>query len=527
MRQLNIDWTNTVYMLLLCICLLQLKPCNAQSGSIHTHSLDTLLKFLKDFKQVEKIDSVLSAGKSHLTKKDFEKVVEYAEWGLTQSESTNYAEGRAKSYLLLSSVAARLNKYVLMVDWALKAEKLLSTENDFDIEIRKHIYISLSSGYTYLKRFAEAKSAYQEAIRIARINNNYKEEAGRFMGLGNVYYDQDIYDSALMCFEKAKTLYNQIREGYARDYVEASIGNVYDARKEFQKAKISYEIALGIYRKNKYSYGITWMQNNLASTLTSLNEISLAQLYLDSATLLATENKYHTWKPYLIENQVKIYEKKGDFKNAFKEQKKLQVLKDSLEKSKAIKELSEIDAFDIESKFEAIRLKSKSAEALAQKQKMISFLAILSTISTVLILIIISFYFKKEKRYNYKLKSKNNKVNQTNKELNNTQRKLKDAYEELSQLNLYLEEKVRERTEAIERKTSIITEYANFNAHKLRGVLTKFLGLFQLFEIAESIEEKEHYISLMVDVGHEMDEVIHEISNILGKDFFENLEKIN
>jgi signal transduction histidine kinase len=95
------------------------------------------------------------------------------------------------------------------------------------------------------------------------------------------------------------------------------------------------------------------------------------------------------------------------------------------------------------------------------------------------------------------------------------QKELKKAFEEIRSINDNLESLVLARTKHIEFQNRQLTEYAFFNAHKVRRPLARIIGLVQLMEIEPELIQKEDLISKLSACSKELDGVIHEIKSIL------------
>lgn len=86
----------------------------------------------------------------------------------------------------------------------------------------------------------------------------------------------------------------------------------------------------------------------------------------------------------------------------------------------------------------------------------------------------------------------------------------------LEELNDELEEKVVQRTHEVIEKNSQLTNYAFYNAHKLRGPLARLLGLINLFKL-DYIHPGElpTVISKLDEAASELDAMVKEINKII------------
>lgn len=100
---------------------------------------------------------------------------------------------------------------------------------------------------------------------------------------------------------------------------------------------------------------------------------------------------------------------------------------------------------------------------------------------------------------------------------------LKETYEELiakneqfENINKNLEEIVQQRTEVIETKNRQIIDYANINAHKVRGPLARILGLINISAYSKDETELKEIIKKIDGPAKELNEIIDEINKTLS-----------
>jgi HAMP domain-containing protein len=86
---------------------------------------------------------------------------------------------------------------------------------------------------------------------------------------------------------------------------------------------------------------------------------------------------------------------------------------------------------------------------------------------------------------------------------------------DITQINNNLEAIVHERTKRLELQNKQLADYAFTNAHKLRGPLTRILGLINIIHISKTIEEKLIYVKLLNEAGDQLDEVVHTIQHLI------------
>lgn len=117
---------------------------------------------------------------------------------------------------------------------------------------------------------------------------------------------------------------------------------------------------------------------------------------------------------------------------------------------------------------------------------------------------------------NQLLEEKNSEIEAKNKEL-------KEKGEEIQNINRSLEERVKERTREILFQKQQIEEFTYLNAHKLRGAITRIVGLSTL-QKDESSDSENHKLRDMIDQSaREADDVLKEITTKLNEETRKNL----
>ena len=104
-----------------------------------------------------------------------------------------------------------------------------------------------------------------------------------------------------------------------------------------------------------------------------------------------------------------------------------------------------------------------------------------------------------------------------NEELSNTNEELLSKSEQLDQLNKNLARLVKERADIIAAKDRQIIEYANLNAHKVRGPLARILGLLSLTDHTSNEEELKKLIEKMDYSASELNDIITEMNKVLAE----------
>ncbi|WKV13067.1 hypothetical protein [Marivirga harenae] len=118
------------------------------------------------------------------------------------------------------------------------------------------------------------------------------------------------------------------------------------------------------------------------------------------------------------------------------------------------------------------------------------------------------WYNRSNSKYEKKLKS-------TNQELEETQEELIAKNEEYEAINRNLEALVEERTKLIESKNRQIIDYANINAHKVRGPLARIMGLINVSQFSRDPDDLKSLFEKLGPPSEELNLIIGEINKTL------------
>jgi PAS domain S-box-containing protein len=102
-------------------------------------------------------------------------------------------------------------------------------------------------------------------------------------------------------------------------------------------------------------------------------------------------------------------------------------------------------------------------------------------------------------------------------EISEVNEKLNKALDEIKKMNSQLEERVQERTIALEEKNKYLAEYAFINSHLLRGPLCRLLGLIQLLSYTDISEADSELLRYLRMAGEEIDNVVEKINLAIEK----------
>lgn len=116
----------------------------------------------------------------------------------------------------------------------------------------------------------------------------------------------------------------------------------------------------------------------------------------------------------------------------------------------------------------------------------------------------------------WKIEKQNGLLLSQRKEIETINNELQKSNEEIGNINLNLENHVKERTQHLEVQNKQLSEYAYINAHLLRGPLCSILGLVHLLEKSKT-NDVNSLIFHMKKSSQELREVVDKISKAIEK----------
>lgn len=119
------------------------------------------------------------------------------------------------------------------------------------------------------------------------------------------------------------------------------------------------------------------------------------------------------------------------------------------------------------------------------------------------------------RKRNALLLSQQKKLRLQHKQLDKNAKELAKLNEELSTLNEVLEDKVKDRTRKLQQQNEQLKAYAFTNAHKVRGPLSRILGLCLLREDPAFRKAPQQLFGLIEQSAEELDDVVRELNSVL------------
>lgn len=424
--------------------------CNTTLVFAQTPQTEKLKEIIKNAKEdTAKVNAILAISKIYFGTAP-EKSISYAEIAKTLSQKINYKKGIALAlknmgigYFNKGSYVEALQNYKQALDVFSSIKDSAGVANMYNN--MGNIYYIQNEDYKALDYYIKSlKIAEQlnDKIRIATANGNI---GAVYLGKRSTYYKALEYNmNALKVGEEIKD--NNIIGSSSVNIGEIYLnqGNTKSALNYFQKALIAFEgsenypialIFLGkaYAKKGEQSVAISYFEKayshakNIDAKLDMVNslielggiyekdkEYKIALLKYKEAEDIATKLGSTERLKLSYEGLANSYSRVNDFTNAFKYQKLLTIVKDTLYNIDADKKFSNLQFnFDLEKKQSEINLLQKQKEISAKEIKSKQIIQAALSGFLIVLFVLLAFVYRIyiiKKKTNIELEEKNNKI---------------------------------------------------------------------------------------------------------------------
>jgi len=169
---------------------------------------------------------------------------------------------------------------------------LVSIENNDNSKAPEYLeaYYYLGDAYRRLGIFDSAQYFYNEVI-IEEINNKTVLTAKATGGLGVIFRQKNMIDSAIHYIKLANIEYTKQKDTMGLARMQNTLANLYRNFDVTLSIK-HYNKALDFYQKVKNERNVAVIKQNLGLIFTDIQKYELALEYLESANLYFTKNNY-------------------------------------------------------------------------------------------------------------------------------------------------------------------------------------------------------------------------------------------
>lgn len=454
---------------------------------------------------------------------------------------------------------------------------LISKQMNNELQIFE-CYKALGIYYYNLNVYDSALYNHYEALKIIEKKDDKINHSKILNNIGIIYYVLDDSENAIDYYSKALELKLEAGDTAATFLNYYNIGLIHSADNEYNKAIYNFLKAVQIAEKYKdsnlpYAYtglGQVYVKTNnieeakkylnksleyskeindqilesrtyydLAKLKTKIKQFDKALMYLKLSQKIATELS----QKQRIKNNYKLYaeifESLNFFDSAYYYQKEYSKIEDSIFNERLTKNLAKVQLN--KQKEESQEVIAEKDENITQKTKLSQLLAVVLVLSVLLIIIVTRNYIQSN-RINKRLQESKDElekqketVEKRNMQLADAQKTIETQNERLKNVNVELENAVRERTKELEQSNvklekavKDLDDFIYRTSHDLRGPIATMQGIIQIALMETNLEQVNAYFKNLREISDTANEKLHKLIEV-HKMYLKQpeLEKIN
>lgn len=364
-------------------------------------------------------------------------------------------------------------------------------------------YVNLANLYGIKENWENALYYYKKAEEIFTKRKNVASLGTVYMNIGNTYFNRKQWDSCEVYYLKAENILKNFDNNPHKELIYGNLGYLYVELKQINKAKTYAEKVFAI--NNRSDRNTISALHILAQVYFFQNQNMQAENYAINALKLIQKSKDTDREIEVCLLLSDIYKKKNQMQDAVYYLKTALQLKDSLYKytlkNKQENLIKQMENLNYKIRITEAKQKENQQKKIIFFQRIILFLLLLFLGLTSLLLFVL---YRKNillKQANYQIELKNAVLEQ--------QKQI------IEKLNQNLEETLSERTKKLEERNHQLKQYADYNAHILRAPVARVLGLYQIYQEAQSNEEKEQIFTYLNQTLEEIDTIIKDMQDKL------------
>jgi signal transduction histidine kinase len=426
----------------------------------------------------------------------FPKAIEYYQLALSIAQRNSYTD--QVKFLLNNLAISHLynGSYDKALDYNFQSLRLREKEGD----IRGVIIAYNNIGLVYYK-MADNESAlvnFLKAYELAKINNIQSVLDRNMINLGLAYL-------ALKKYKNASRYFNEVLEICKNDckpvvLIEAHNGAGLASffTGDFDKAELEFLRSNELAEEGSYQVHTVQNYHFLARIQYERNELDKALIYLAKAQEIAETLGSREYGQRNFELYSDIYHAKGDYKTALEYHKKFTVMKDSLYNDDLAKNLSGVLLQHQQAQTnEVLAIKDEQLE----RNRKLNFLLVIVVVLTLVLIVFLYWIVQIKQRSNKKLREAKEVIEVQNRKL--------------AQVNLILESKVMERTEALKKSNEALLKsnadldhFIYKTSHDIRGPLASLRGICNLAMIDITDPKSLDFFQKLSDTANKLNEIL-------------------
>lgn len=382
---------------------------------------------------------------------------------LARSEAEGWPDMKAAAELILARAYMNRGYYHQGLNAGFNSLRYYESVRDVGaIGRAKH---RIATIYLETDNEALAQQYEQEALALL-LQDPEKDTLALFwayLGMGNLMDRADKLDSSLFYYFTALELAKAVENDRALHCCYNNMALIYRQKKDYGNALAYFQKGIEITRAIQNYNGTAFMLDNVGGTYYLMGKPKEALRYSEEAYGMALEHQSASGLVNIHSNLAKAYAANGKWEKAYFHQNAYTELVEKYFNEKASSSMADMEGkYQNEKKQAEIALLNKDNEFKAlqiDRQNTVQNLLIgVLVLLLLLVIVAVVAYLDKQK----------------------TNRLLHDQQEQIKRINAGLEEKVLERTQALETANKELNDLLYRTSHDLRSPITKIMGLLGL-----------------------------------------------
>lgn len=332
---------------------------------------------------------------------------------------------------------------------------------------------ALADVYSSLNDHENAVLYYKKARELVE-ENETNILAVILLNMGDEYFQAHQYDSALVCFEQSKSIYEKLGDdpsGLA--YNMGNIGLVKAELGELQQAEEYVGLAVSSLQKLQDHYGIAIFLSYMANIYQQKGLLKKAKEFADSSMLISRQYGLKTEIRDISLRLADIYAMSSDYELAYKYHQEYVAIKDSISNDEIYNRIE-----NLESAFALARKQDQVNVLIAEKksQEIKIFAAALVVFALAVLALVIFRY--------YRAKAKINKI-------------------------------LQEQKASLESLNATKDKFFSIISHDLRGPISSFHGISNMIKFYVARNEVDQLLEVADDIDRSVEGLSGLLDNLL------------
>ncbi|HEY1038808.1 MAG TPA: tetratricopeptide repeat protein [Bacteroidia bacterium] len=296
--------------------------------------------------------------------------------------------------------ALRYLNLALQIGKKLNDEDLLSITNTYIAQVN-----------VKLKQYQRGINAYKQTLQYFEREGKTRNQAIVYNNIGNVYVEQDLYDSALFWFNKSYDLNKSVGNEKGMALALSNKGFVYLEQKKYKQAEDDLLNAYRKYDSLNSDISLVLLSSNLARLYTETNKTDKAIQHAEKAEKLGADVASYEQLVNVYNSLAGLHERRKEYDKAFHYARLQLQFSDSLANENAQRIQNEFSTrFETQSLNDKIILldnTNKLKDAEIEKKKARQNLFIATGVAALIIIILLFYVLRSKNKTQKELESKN------------------------------------------------------------------------------------------------------------------------